>query len=228
MHLCRLRLASMRSRGKTPRMPVGVGDPNGKTSTSMRPRGRTRRTPRMLHVRPGESQSGPRYFDEAAGAYPADASRRKRASSPTTCRFNEAAGADPADASASPYRTSEPASMRPRGQTPRMLPPGVGEPLPRVPLQWGRGGRPRGCSTRQGLRGPGWTRASMRPRGQTPRMPCAVDHAVPAFRYCFNEAAGADPADALQRRPHPDAVRDASMRPRGQTPRMRPLNACCS
>ena len=62
-------------------------------------------------------------------------------------RFNEAAGADPADAdndvaSAIPKLI---ASMRPRGQTPRMPAPAARRPR-----------RPTG--------------ASMRPRGQTPRM----------------------------------------------------------
>ena len=37
----------------------------------------------------------------------------------------------------------------------------------------------------------------------------------------FNEAAGADPADAHRRQQRRDGPPHASMRPRGQTPRMR-------
>ena len=37
--------------------------------------------------------------------------------------------------------------------------------------------------------------ASMRPRGQTPRMRVSL-RSVTASYECFNEAAGADPADA--------------------------------
>ena len=60
----------------------------------------------------------------------------------------------------------------------------------------------------------------MRPRGQTPRMRCPADRSA-GRRRRFNEAAGADPADAAliaRRRSRPCS---ASMRPRGQTPRMR-------
>ena len=63
------------------------------------------------------------------------------------------------------------ASMRPRGQTPRML----GEGLPPVT---------------------GRVVASMRPRGQTPRMPPGVLAETNTGQRGFNEAAGADPADA--------------------------------
>ena len=60
---------------------------------SMRPRGRT---PRMLRLaaHPGGAQCA---FNEAAGAYPADAMIRRALSSGRR-PFNEAAGAYPADA----------------------------------------------------------------------------------------------------------------------------------
>ena len=63
-----------------------------------------------------------RCFNEAAGADPADASAVRHSACDTGC-FNEAAGADPADAlepAHVPDRRPA-ASMRPRGQTPRML-----------------------------------------------------------------------------------------------------------
>ena len=63
------------------------------------------------------------------------------------------------------------ASMRPRGQTPRM-PAAVGAEEEELML-----------------------RASMRPRGQTPRMPRGRTGHIGAHTG-FNEAAGADPADA--------------------------------
>ena len=66
--------------------------------------------------------AGPTRFNEAAGADPADASSRQAAMTARCWRFNEAAGADPADAwgtLASRLPLLE-ASMRPRGQTPRM------------------------------------------------------------------------------------------------------------
>ena len=59
--------------------------------------------------------------------------------------------------------------MRPRGQTPRML---------------------RATGVMLGELG-----ASMRPRGQTPRMPGSGSTRHPSSPG-FNEAAGADPADA--------------------------------
>ena len=61
----------------------------------------------------------------------------------------------------------------------------------------------------------------MRPRGQTPRMLGSEDGSD-CLRISFNEAAGADPADAVDSDAGAagDAVA-ASMRPRGQTPRMR-------
>ena len=62
------------------------------------------------------------------------------------------------------------ASMRPRGQTPRMLPAARFEGHENA--------------------------ASMRPRGQTPRMPREKGPPVGSVSTCFNEAAGADPADA--------------------------------
>ena len=62
----------------------------------------------------------------------------------------------------------------------------------------------------------------MRPRGQTPRM-LGFSAPWPAIGLRFNEAAGADPADALAEAWLRDALNLASMRPRGQTPRMRPL-----
>ena len=85
-------------------------------------------------------------FNEAAGADPADAPKRMRQRLEPGC-FNEAAGADPADAGrlAVIQRHGPFASMRPRGQTPRML-------------------SDRGSAHRA------FIAASMRPRGQTPRM----------------------------------------------------------
>ena len=163
---------------------------------SMRPRGQT---PRM---RPG----GPRRrscrasFNEAAGADPADAPCSRSRAAPCGCCFNEAAGADPADAPGTlPTDISgQPASMRPRGQTPRMrVAPSIGDPLAHS--------------------------ASMRPRGQTPRMPPSGLPSPPP-RASFNEAAGADPADARFFPSDGTPTIAASMRPRGQTPRMpRPL-----
>ena len=52
-------------------------------------------------------------------------------------------------------------------------------------------------------------------------------HCRPAVGWCgvngFNEAAGADPADARVQAMVRVRARAASMRPRGQTPRMPPL-----
>ena len=137
--------------------------------------------------------------------------------------FNEAAGADPADACRCPADRLEAApapSMRPRGQTPRM------------PQKAAAG------------KGAARQSPSMRPRGQTPRMRrqhvlVGLNPGRPAFNEAagadpadahrsvrerritlpFNEAAGADPADARcgSRRCRPMLP---SMRPRGQTPRM--------
>ena len=84
----------------------------------MRPRGQT---PRMHATGHGRLRSGSGGFNEAAGADPADACR-------AVClvwrfrRFNEAAGADPADAPTIDLgrELTLAASMRPRGQTPRM------------------------------------------------------------------------------------------------------------
>ena len=75
----------------------------------MRTRGSTWRTPA-------------RSFNEAAGADPADARETRLSLTPSPSCFNEAAGADPADATDAPgSRTiASTASMRPRGQTPRM------------------------------------------------------------------------------------------------------------
>ena len=73
---------------------------------------------------------------------------RRQERSPLRVRFNEAAGADPADASAAEIVSSVHgaiASMRPRGQTPRMPAAARGPPAD-------------------------LDVASMRPRGQTPRM----------------------------------------------------------
>ena len=133
-------------------------------------------------------------FNEAAGADPADAAATT-ASSPSSRRFNEAAGADPADAP--PKDASRaghaPASMRPRGQTPRMLLDRVDEEPEVVRFNEAAGADPADalCLLLLLLLQPG-----------------------------FNEAAGADPADARRgeaARGQPDS---ASMRPRGQTPRM--------
>ena len=225
----------MRPRGQTPRMRAA--NPDGSCSTrraSMRPRGQTPRMPRSTVERPKSR------FNEAAGADPADARRQPGYAQLVEARFNEAAGADPADARVrvtvkSPSMTgadpadahvrdrSQAASMRPRGQTPRMLTCG------RLP-------RPRGRDAMEGV----VAAASMRPRGQTPRMLRRAVSAVfrgPPDRG-FNEAAGADPADATlvgatatgsdadPRMParvagiQPSNAVPASMRPRGQTPRM--------
>ena len=66
----------------------------------------------------------PRYpgFNEAAGTDPADAALAWRRPQRST-RFNEAAGTDPADARGGFGKgcAGPGASMRPRGQTPRML-----------------------------------------------------------------------------------------------------------
>ena len=61
-------------------------------------------------------------FNEAAGADPADAWWHAVANVDSVGSFNEAAGADPADACAGDQRSPSAcwASMRPRGQTPRM------------------------------------------------------------------------------------------------------------
>ena len=61
----------------------------------------------------------------------------------------------------------------------------------------------------------------MRPRGQTPRMR-ATGMLTNRSIAGFNEAAGADPADANVNRCVHVLALSASMRPRGQTPRMRP------
>ena len=185
--------ASMRPRGQTPRMPRHPPPVIGELQirASMRPRGQT---PRM-RTGVGRRASGRTRFNEAAGADPADAR-----------------GPDDAD------ERQAPASMRPRGQTPRMLEgrgAGLGDP-PRASM------RPRGQTPRMpvpDLVSEHAAEASMRPRGQTPRM---LLNAVRREKLngCFNEAAGADPADAAGR--HRDAREHgpASMRPRGQTPRM--------
>ena len=122
-------------------------------------------------------RSGTRYsFNEAAGADPradpADAREEGPRPRRPASRFNEAAGADPADAPnrLPRLRGRRRASMRPRGQTPRM---------------------------RDGVHlvSPVLEPASMRPRGQTPRMRLCVLRVVGGTGR-FNEAAGADPADA--------------------------------
>ena len=51
--------------------------------------------------------------------------------------------------------------------------------------------------------------ASMRPRGQTPRMPQAGMALRNARLLGFNEAAGADPADACMTAPTCPAVRSS-------------------
>ena len=136
--------ASMRPRGQTPRMrhPMLMGI-HQIIHASMRPRGQTPRMPAT-----GISSSFIHScFNEAAGADPADARGAATSSSTTRRRFNEAAGADPADARAEFVKDqlcytcfneaagADPAdanprnvvpvrdplaSMRPRGQTPRM------------------------------------------------------------------------------------------------------------
>ena len=136
--------ASMRPRGQTPRMHARPARPIRcrMHRASMRPRGQTPRMPCSgSWYRPAR-----RSFNEAAGTDPADASRRG-CSPPATASFNEAAGTDPADAARVRKRDFKlpSASMRPRGQTPRMR------------SVDGRRERPGS--------------ASMRPRGQTPRMP---------------------------------------------------------
>ena len=61
-------------------------------------------------------------FNEAAGADPADAMWEIDGCYFNSWSFNEAAGADPADArnARADAPAMLPASMRPRGQTPRM------------------------------------------------------------------------------------------------------------
>ena len=135
------------------------------------------------------------------------------------------------------------ASMRPRGQTPRMLTfDGKGVVLHRASM------RPRGQTPRMPPRdraGAGRTRGFNEAAGADPadapapttcRVPGVCDFneaagADPAdaaepgakprtARGYFNEAAGADPADALKQVSHAEACSLTSMRPRGQTPRM--------
>ena len=193
--LADLLLASMRPRGQTPRMlPQLERALGGAVPASMRPRGQTPRMRPPPSRRPAASAG----FNEAAGADPADARcafRRGRTWGPAG--FNEAAGADPADAPprADLKRAGFMASMRPRGQTPRM-------PC-RMPntidIENNASMRPRGQTPRMHRHSESQVRrgnvASMRPRGQTPRMRHARRRrGLQPGR--FNEAAGADPADA--------------------------------
>ena len=180
-----------------------------------------------MRRRAGHGGRGRRSFNEAAGADPADARLRpRRRSRRSRSGFNEAAGADPADAThPAPTSPIPPvASMRPRGQTPRMrrsttwrprsacrfneaagadpadaarecrraaapaAPPGFNEAAGADPADARRGGL-RGHHRRT-------AGASMRPRGQTPRMPSSRS-ATHDTHHRFNEAAGADPADAM-------------------------------
>ena len=60
----------------------------------------------------------------------------------------------------------------------------------------------------------------MRPRGQTPRMHTGLPTGSRPVSRLFNEAAGADPADAASASTVSVGETVSSMRPRGQTPRM--------
>ena len=115
--------------------------------------------------------------------------------------FNEAAGADPADAAPavlmSRNRQSR-ASMRPRGQTPRMPVKIIRKIKTSDCFNEAAGADPADASAKmKGNLDSMLLSASMRPRGQTPRMPAGY-HDYPSrwSRIGFNEAAGADPADA--------------------------------
>ena len=114
------------------------------------------------------------------------------------------------------------ASMRPRGQTPRMHPR---QPMNGRRNDPGASMRPRGQTPRMlekhRVCAVFHQAASMRPRGQTPRMPRQSSRPVGRCSRRFNEAAGADPADARPANAPAPRGWHASMRPRGQTPRMR-------
>ena len=186
--------ASMRPRGQTPRMPSrSVIESPASCTASMRPRGQT---PRMLRhgvVTATEIQASMR----PRGQTPRMPAPTGPSQTPSSSRFNEAAGADPADACLSRWfvdatiRFNEAAGADPADATARPV------------------------AGRQSC-----TRASMRPRGQTPRMPSGMSGIPKLGRLGFNEAAGADPADAIHRLGRLSADGRASMRPRGQTPRM--------
>ena len=120
-------IASMRPRGQTPRMlcpgrlnsigcfAVVVNEAAGADPADASP-----------GSRPSKGPSHALVVNEAAGADPADAlfNRAVRLGAPTRITaVNEAAGADPADATFGflGERTFSTQSMRPRGQTPRML-----------------------------------------------------------------------------------------------------------
>ena len=162
--------ASMRPRGQTPRMQRRGRDRPRGAAASMRPRGQTPRMPRV------EGRKRVKYLS-----------------------FNEAAGADPADAEDMKVRFERPftASMRPRGQTPRMRPRAAHHGPPGTASMRPRGQTPRMPAGRL-HRLPVELGASMRPRGQTPRMRQFRDSKHGCNQRCFNEAAGADPADACQ------------------------------
>ena len=207
---------SMRPRGQTPRMPVERRpvEAGACTLPSMRPRGQT---PRMLSPS-WRSPRSPTPSMRPRGQTPRMPRRDAELDRAGKSTFNEAAGADPADARVAPAgaRLRQP-SMRPRGQTPRMR---AGWHVQGARLH-SPSMRPRGQTPRMPPahhRQHAGVRPSMRPRGQTPRM--RVWETTGLDKYsAFNEAAGADPADA-RRLCSTSRARPSSMRPRGQTPRM--------
>ncbi len=161
----------MRPRGRTPRMLHGRERVRLSPLASMRPRGRT---PRMQGADRGPALAAAGRFNEAAGAYPADACRWMGGATPApaTPSFNEAAGAYPADAPllAGVGAGHFLASMRPRGRTPRMLPRPVRPSGPADASMRPRGRTPRMPRLRRLPIGESEILASMRPRGRTPRM----------------------------------------------------------
>ncbi len=236
------RRASMRPRGRTPRMREYLESSLRGVRASMRPRGRT---PRM-RAWGGGSPSRPWCFNEAAGAYPADASESPSPTKPWSPGFNEAAGAYPADAPIvrGVHREALPASMRPRGRTPRMRHRSRSTTPTYTRFNEAAGAYPADAEAHDAdVGGRSWRfneaagaypadarsrcpRARRQPRfneaaGAYPAdAPTAGTEGSSSSRASFNEAAGAYPADAGARgRARVAAVR-ASMRPRGRTPRM--------
>ena len=125
-------------------------------------------------------------FNEAAGADPADALDLGGLER-IAAAFNEAAGADPADALS---------TLRLHGHGAAAFNEAAGADPADAPSEIHK--------TIRILSVP-----SMRPRGQTPRMPPPDRGAEDVAFAVFNEAAGADPADATWR--HPNDVHQSDL-----------------
>ena len=185
----------MRPRGRTPRMRYRSHKVvEAARVASMRPRGRT---PRMPPQEPAGRPDPQSRFNEAAGAYPADAGRTEfllRAPRPASMRPR---GRTPRmhDRRARRARPVPRASMRPRGRTPRMPASRRASPTTQLPrFNEAAGAYPADAGGRRSRDHRFARDASMRPRGRTPRM---LNHLGPL-----------------------EVRQVASMRPRGRTPRM--------